>query len=74
MESQIYFFVYAGYIALSSAIGYPLLKWKSQHPKAPSGIIDMVFFNAVILGLLPFLPLLMRHPPKPPVSPSESDE
>ncbi|GAB3097790.1 hypothetical protein G8770_15235 [Aestuariicella hydrocarbonica] len=74
MDNLIYFFAYIGYIAVSSVVAYPLLKWKSQQPKTLSNIIDMVFFNAIILGALPLLPFLMKYPPKQPISPSESYE
>lgn len=74
MDKLIYLLAYAGYISISSAIAYPLLKWKSQHPRSISSAIDMVFFNTLILGLLPVLTFLMKYPPKHPVSPSESYE
>lgn len=74
MDKFTYFLAYAGYISISSAIAYPLLKWKSQHPNTLASTINMVFFNTVILGLLPVLPFLMKYPPRQPVSRAESYE
>lgn len=57
------YFIYCGYIFVSSFVAYPLLKWKGQHPKALSDLSGMIIFNALILGLLPFTSLLMKFPP-----------
>ena len=64
MESYIYLLAYIGYISISSVIAYPLLKDKSQLPNG--GVVDMVFINFFILGAMPFIALLMKHPPKNP--------
>ena len=74
MDEFVYFLVYAIYISISSAIAYPLLKCKCQSPKSVSSAIDMVFFNCLILGLLPILPLLMKYPPKNTMSLAENYE
>ncbi len=65
----IYFLAYVGYISISSVIAYPLLKSKAQLPNG--GIPDMVFFNFIALGLLPFISMLMKYPPR---NPSRAEE
>lgn len=64
MDYYIHLLAYIGYVSISSAIAYPLLKAKSQLPAG--GVPDMVFFNLIVLGLLPFISLLMKYPPKSP--------
>lgn len=63
MDDLYYVIGYAAYISVSTLIAYPLLKWKSHHPKSWQELADMWFLNAIILGLLPLLPFFMRHPP-----------
>jgi len=57
------YLIYCGYIFFSSLLTYPLLKWKGQHPTTLDKFVGMVFFNALICGLLPIAPLLMKSPP-----------
>ena len=65
MEELYYVLAYIAYISLSTAIAYPLLKWKSHHPRNLQGHADMWFLNALMLGFLPILPFLMKTlPPK----------
>lgn len=60
----VFFLAYVGYISISSVIAYPLLKSKSQLPNG--GVTDMVFFNFIIVGFLPFIAMLMKYPPQNP--------
>jgi len=60
-----YVLAYVVYISISTAIAYPLLKWKSHHPQTIQAHADMWFLNAIIVGMLPLLPFFMKAlPPK----------
>lgn len=63
MEELMYVLAYIVYVTVSTAIAYPLLKWKSHHPQSLQAHADMWFLNALILGFLPVLPFFMRYPP-----------
>ena len=71
IENIILSLAYIGYISLSSLAAYFLLKAKSQLPS--DGIPGLVFMNFVFLGVIPFVALLMKYPPKNPGL-AESDE
>lgn len=71
MEHLIYYLAYFSYMIVSSCLAYPLLKRKLQHPKNAKQFVDMLFFNALMLGALPLVTFLMKHPPKPPFSRTE---
>ena len=65
MAELYYVLAYVVYISISTAIAYPLLKWKSHQPEDLQAHADMWFLNAIIVGLLPILPFFMKAlPPK----------
>ena len=59
MDILIYILAYVGYILISSAIAFLILKYKKQQ----FSVGDMVFVNTIGLGLVPIAALLMRRPP-----------
>ena len=59
MDIIIYILAYVGYILISSAIAFLILKSKKQNVS----VGDMVFVNTIGLGLVPIVALLIRRPP-----------
>jgi hypothetical protein len=57
-----YILAYVGYIFISSAIAFLILKAKRQQVS----VRDMVFVNTIGLGLVPIVALLIRRPPLDP--------
>jgi hypothetical protein len=52
------------YLLSSSALSFPLLRWKGQAPKLSiDTVFGLIFINIFFFGFLPIAPFFMKIPP-----------